>query len=220
MKEGGVVRINYVGRLKGSGELFDTTRREVAEEENSVNPNASYGPVPVIVGGEMVVEGLDEQLMEMDVGDESKVTVPPEKAFGKREGDLIKTFSEKKFKDEGMNPAPGMRVNLDGKMGRVLSVNSGRVRVDLNHPLAGKTLNYEVQVEEEIDGVEEAIKGVGKYYFGEESGTDLEDGNVTVKVNEKVKNSIREEFKDKVEEFLDTEVEFEEIEDEGSGENQ
>lgn len=217
MDRGDVVRISYVGRLKSSKELFDTTRREIAEEEDAVNPQASYGPVPLIVGAEMVVEGLDETLGEMEVGEEREVTVPPDKAFGEREGDLIKTFSEKKFKDQDMNPAPGMRVNLDGRMGRILSVNSGRVRVDLNHPLAGKTLDYEVEVEGKVDGREDKVEAVGEFYLGEAPDVELEDGKVTIEIPEEVNEPIREELKDKIEEFLDLEVEYREVESNGSG---
>lgn len=216
MQEGDVVRINYIGRIQSSGELFDTTQREVAEGEDAVNPNASYGPVPVIVGAEMVVEGLEETLRNLDVGDERKVTVPPEKGSGEREGDLIKTFSEKKFDDQDMNPYPGMRVTIDGKMGRILSVNSGRVRVDLNHPLAGKTLEYEVEVEEKVEGDEDRAKAVAEFYLGEEPEVELDDDKVTIEINEEVNESIGEELKEKIEEFLDLEVEYREVESNGS----
>lgn len=219
MEEGDVVRINYVGRLKGSGELFDTTRKEVAAKEDAVNPNASYRPVPLIVGAGMVVEGLDQEVLELDVGERAEVTVPPEKAFGEREGDLIKTFSERKFKDQDMSPYPGMRINLDGKLGRILSVNSGRVRVDLNHPLAGKTLEYEVEVKEKVEGKKGKVKAVGEFYLGEEPEVKVEDGKATIEVNEKINEGIREELKNKVEEFLGLEVNYEEVEeDEGKSE--
>lgn len=216
MQEGNIVRINYIGRIQSSGELFDTTQREVAEEEEAVNPNASYGPVPVIVGAEMVVEGLEEALRDMEVGEEKEVRVPPEKAFGMREGDLIKTFSEKKFEDKDTNPYPGMRVSIDGKMGQILSVNSGRVRVDLNHPLAGRTLKYDLEVMEEIEGKRDKVKGVGEFYLGDEPDVELEDDKVKIEVKEGVNESIREELKDKIKEFLDLEVEYEEVESSGS----
>lgn len=211
MEEGDIVRISYVGRIEGSGELFDTTKREVAQEENALNPNVSYGPVPIIVGGEMVVEGLDEELKKMEVDEKREVTVSPEKAFGERSGDLIKTFSEKKFKDEDMNPAPGMRVNLGGKMGRILSVNSGRVRVDLNHPLAGKTLNYEVEIVEKIEGKEKKVKAVVEYYLGDEAEVDIGDDVVEIEVREDVNENVREELENRIERFLDLEVEYEEV---------
>lgn len=219
MEKGNVVRINYVGRIEGSGELFDTTRREVAEEENATNPNISYGPVPVIVGAEMVVEGVDEELVDMEVGDEKEITVPPEKAFGKREGDLIKTFSEKRFKDEGMTPSPGMRINMDGKMGRILSVNSGRVRVDLNHPLAGRTLKYEVTVEEEIEGEEDKVKAVAEFYLGEPPEIEMKDSEATIEVPEEMSEAVLEKMKDNIEEFIGVDVNFERVEkDETQGE--
>lgn len=213
MEEGDVVEIDYVGRVKESGELFDTTKRGIAEEENAVNERAKYEPVKVVVGAEMLVEGLDEALLDMEVGGGGEVEVPPEKGFGSREGDLIKTFSEKKFKDVEMNPYPGMRVNLDGKMGRILSVNSGRVRVDLNHPLAGRTLNYEVEINKKIEGTEEQVAAVIGYYLGEDPDVEVEGKKATVEVPEKLKDEALEKFEDIVKEHLDIEeIDFKKVE--------
>ncbi|MFP4117025.1 MAG: peptidylprolyl isomerase [Candidatus Aenigmatarchaeota archaeon] len=220
MKEGDVITLDYIGRIKESGELFDTTKREVAEEEDAVNERAKYEPVKIIVGAEMVVEGLDEKLKKLEVGDKEEVEVPPEKAFGERKGDLIKTFSENKFKDQEMNPYPGMRVTIDQQVGRVLSVNSGRVRVDMNHPLAGRTLNYDLEIKEKIEGDEEKVKAVGGYYLGEEPDVEIDDAEATIEVPEEANERILEEIKEKVEEFLEVKnVSFKEVEkDENEGE--
>lgn len=216
MEEGDVIALDYIGRIKESEELFDTTKKEVAEEENAVNERAKYEPVKIIVGAEMVVEGLDEKLKELETGDEKEVEVAPEKAFGEREGDLIKTFSENKFKDEEMNPYPGMRVTIDEKVGRIISVNSGRVRVDMNHPLAGRTLNYSVEIKGKIEGTKKRVKAVGGYYLGDEPDVELEDGEAVIEVPEKASDGIVEKVKEKVEEFLDVEeVTFEEVEENG-----
>ncbi len=217
MEEGDVVVIDYIGRIKESEELFDTTKREVAEEENAVNERAKYEPVKIVVGAEMVVEGLDEKLKELEVGDEREIEVPPEKAFGQREGDLIKTFSENKFKDQEMNPYPGMRVTVDEKVGRVLSVNSGRVRVDMNHPLSGRTLKYDLEIKEKIEDVEEKVKAVGSYYLGEEPEVEMEEGKATIEVPEEANDEILERLKEITEEFLEVEeISFNEVEKDGN----
>lgn len=212
MEKGDVVRISYTGKLKGSGELFDTTSKETAEKEGAFNPRIDYGPVAVIVGGEMVVEGLDEELKNMEVGEEKKVTVPPERAFGSRDGDLIKTFSEKKFKDQDMTPAPGMRINMGGRMGRILSVNSGRVRIDLNHPLAGKTLEYEVKIEESVDDKEGKVRALGEYYLREGPEVEVKGDKAVMKTENKIREDIEKELKDKTKRFFGTELEIEQVE--------
>jgi len=222
MEEGDVVTIDYTGRIKESGELFDTTRLEVAEEENAVNEKAKYEPVKVIVGADMVTEGLDEALKKMGVGEEKDIEVPPEKAFGERKGDLIKTFSEKKFKGQDMNPYPGMRVTIDQQVGRVLSVNSGRVRVDMNHPLAGRTLDYNIEIKDKVEGKEDKVKAVSGYYLGKERNVEIEDGEATIEIPERAREEILNELRNKIEEYLEVEeVSFEEVEDdESEGENE
>lgn len=217
MEEGDVVSIDYIGRIKESEELFDTTKLDVAEEENAVNERAKYDPIKVIVGADMVVEGLDEALKNIEVGESKEVEVPPTKGFGERKGDLIKTFSEKKFKDRDMSPYPGMRVTVDQQVGRISSVNSGRVRVDMNHPLAGRTLNYKVEVKDKIEGLENKVKAVSGYYLGDEPEVNIEEKKATIKVPEGAREKILDEIKEKAIEFLEIEgVDFEEVEeDEG-----
>lgn len=210
MEGGDVVRVNYTGRIKESGELFDTTDEETAKDEDAFNPNVNYGPVTIITGAEMLMEALDEEILDMDVGDGKEVVLPPEEAFGERRDDLIRTFSEKKFKDQDMNPRPGVRVTVDGKVGRVLSVNSGRVRVDMNHPLAGRTLKYDVKIEDSVEGKEESIENVVDFYLGGEGEVEIEDGEVEIETEEEVREDIKDDLEEKLKEYLEVKnVEFE-----------
>ena len=62
MKEGDFVRIDYVGRIKGSGEIFDLTKEDVARKNGIYNPNMNYKPVPIIIGARMVIKGLEDAL--------------------------------------------------------------------------------------------------------------------------------------------------------------
>ncbi len=216
MKEGDVVVVDYVGRIKESGELFDTTKKEVAEEEDAVNERTEYKPIKIVVGAGMIVEGLDEALEDMEIGDSKEVEISPEMAFGKRKGNLIKTVSEKKFKDEEVNPYPGMRVTLDNRVGRVLSVNSGRVRVDLNHPLAGKTLHYKVEAKEMVTDEEEKVEAIVENYLGEDVEVEFEDKNAVVEIPKPLNKNIQEEVGGTIKEYTKMEdVEFKE-----SGENE
>ncbi|MFP4045868.1 MAG: peptidylprolyl isomerase [Candidatus Aenigmatarchaeota archaeon] len=209
MKKGDFVTINYIGKIEESGELFDTTKEEVAEKRNALNPNAKYEPVTVIVGAEMVLPGVEEQLEEMEVGEEREFELPPEKAFGERDSDNIETHPERKFEDQGMTPYSGMRVNINGRVGRILSVSSGRVKVDLNHPLAGKTLEYELEVSEKIEEEEEKVKAVVSYYLSDSADVEIEDGKATVTVEKEVPEQIQEEIENKLVEYTEVEeVEF------------
>lgn len=158
--KGDVVRLHYTGKVKETGEVFDTTYEEVAKEAGLYREDAVYGAVPIIIGAGHVLKGLDEALEGLEVGKKYELEIPPEKGFGKRDFRLIKTLTLGQFKKHGVYPFPGLEVEIDGKRARVLSVSSGRVRVDFNHPLAGKTLLYEVEIVEKIDDPIEQVKGL------------------------------------------------------------
>ncbi|MFB6147576.1 MAG: peptidylprolyl isomerase, partial [Candidatus Nanohaloarchaea archaeon] len=87
--------VDYIG--KTDGEIFDLTLEDKAEEEGMKREDAEYQPIPVLVGEEYVIEGLDEALLDMDVGEEREVEIPSEKAYGKRDSDRVETYPEKEF---------------------------------------------------------------------------------------------------------------------------
>ncbi|WP_457620861.1 FKBP-type peptidyl-prolyl cis-trans isomerase [Methanopyrus sp.] len=157
IEKGDFVRIHYTGRVKDTDEVIDTTRKEVAEEHGlDVEP----GPVVIVVGAEMVWEPVEEALIGAEPGDELEVEVPPEKAFGERDPSLVRTYRESEFRGS-VKPGDTV-VSPDGRRGRVLSVDGGRVRVDFNHPLAGKTLVYEVEVVDVLEDTVERAEGLLK----------------------------------------------------------
>ncbi len=155
VEEGDFVKIHYTGRVKETDEVIDTTREEVAEEHDL---DVRTGPVVVVVGAGMVWEPVEEELKGREPGDEFEVEVPPEKAFGERDASLVRTYRRSEVRGE-VRPG-GTVVTPEGRRGRVVSVDGGRVRVDMNHPLAGKTLVYEVEVLEVLEGVEERAEGL------------------------------------------------------------
>ncbi|USS41660.1 peptidylprolyl isomerase [Thermococcus aggregans] len=160
-----VIRLHYIGKIKETGEIFDTTYEDVAKEAGIYNENGIYGPVPIAVGAGHVIKGLDEALEGLEVGKKYTIEVPPEKAFGKRDPKLIKTFTIGQFRRQGIYPFPGLDVEIETESGRklkgrVISVSSGRVRVDFNHPYAGKTVVYEVEIVEKIEDPIEKVKAL------------------------------------------------------------
>ncbi|WP_232054819.1 peptidylprolyl isomerase [Thermococcus sp. 2319x1] len=160
-----VIRLHYTGKIEETGEIFDTTYEDVAKEAGIYSEKGIYGPVSIAVGAGHVIKGLDEALEGLEVGKKHIIKLPPEKAFGKRDPKLIKTFTIGQFRRQGIYPFPGLDVEIEtesGKKlkGRVMSVSSGRVRVDFNHPYAGKTVVYEVEILEKIDDPIEKVKAL------------------------------------------------------------
>ncbi|MBP1913064.1 FKBP-type peptidyl-prolyl cis-trans isomerase 2 [Thermococcus stetteri] len=165
IKRGDVIRVHYIGKIRETGEIFDTTFEEVAKDAGIYKENGVYGPVPIAVGAGHVIQGLDEQLEGREVGKKYEIEVPPEKGFGKRDPKLIKTFTLGQFRRNGLIPFPGMPVEIETESGRklkgrVLTVSGGRVRVDFNHPYAGKHLVYEVEIVEKIEDPIEKVKAL------------------------------------------------------------
>lgn len=158
LEKGDFIRINYVGKIKESGRVFDTTLEDVARKNKIYDEKITFKPAPIVVGAEHVIKGLDEALVGMEVGEKKTVVIPPEKGYGVRDPKLVKVVPVKDFRRQGLKPVPGMRVEADGRVGRVQSVSGGRVRVDFNYELAGKVLEYEVSVEEKLNKVEEKIR--------------------------------------------------------------
>ena len=161
MKKGDFVKIDFIGRLE-SGEIFDLTNEEIAKEHNIHNPNVKYKPITVILGAGFVVPGLDKALLDLNVGDKKEVVVKPEEAFGIRNPEMIRTVPERAF--EGKHIVPGMVVDFGNARGRIQSISAGRVRVDFNHPLAGKILKYEVDVKEHIDDQIQQVEAILDFF--------------------------------------------------------
>lgn len=186
MNEGDFIRIDYVARISGSNEIFDLTKEEDAKKNGIYDPNFRYNPVPVILGAHHVVNGLEKELMGMKVDEKRTVTIKPEDALGERNADLIKLIPLTEFKKRDIKPFPGMPISDGNMRGRVLAVSGGRVRVDFNHPLAGKALEYEVEIKENITDTKEKIMAILELFLKFEKN-ELEikiDGeNLEIKIN-------------------------------------
>jgi FKBP-type peptidyl-prolyl cis-trans isomerase 2 len=179
MNSGDFVYIEYVGKIKESGEIFDLTREDVAKKENMYNEEIKYGPVPIVVDADFVMPGLNDALKEMKVGEKKNFEIKPDRAFGERNSELVKLIPEARFKEQNMDATPGSFVTINKLKGRILSVDGGRVKVDFNHPLAGKTLEYEIEIISRIEDQTEKVKAL-IYYF-----TSIQKEDLEIKIMEK-----------------------------------
>ncbi|VVB68096.1 Putative FKBP-type peptidyl-prolyl cis-trans isomerase [Candidatus Norongarragalina meridionalis] len=160
MKEGDFAKIEYTG--KTAGRVFDTTDAEKAKKANIFNPRAKYGAVLVPVGKGVAVKGFDEALLAANKGDSKTVKLTADKAFGQRNGQLVKLLPMNSFKQQNIEPKPGMVLDFDGQSGRVQSVSGGRVMVDFNHELAGQEIEYEFKVVEVFDKPEDKVPALAQ----------------------------------------------------------
>lgn len=154
IKKHDFVELEYTGKLKEDGFVFDTTDETLAKETGMHTPNTEYGSIIICIGENQVLEGIDKNLIGKEPGDYT-FELGPEDAFGKKDAKLIQLIPTNKFIKENIRPMPGMQVNVDGNMGVVRTVTGGRTLVDFNHPLSGKDVVYEVKVNRIVTGRKE-----------------------------------------------------------------
>lgn len=162
VKENSLVYVDYVGRTKEEGEIFDLTLEDVAKEEGIYDDEERYKPMLVAIGKNWLLPALEEKLVGMKVGESKTIEVPPEDGAGPRDPDKIKLVSKRQLQKQGVSPIKGARVEVGQQKGIITNVLGRRVRVDFNSPLAGKTLVFDVTMRDIVSGKIEKIKAVMK----------------------------------------------------------
>lgn len=158
LSKGDYVLLNYTIYAKDEGKVVETTVESIAKEHNIYSPDNVYEPKLIVIGESKLFEPLEKALLELEEGREVEVEVPPEKAFGDRDPRNVRVLSAREFARHGIVPKVGEVVEIEGRQGRVVSVSGGRVVLDFNHPLAGKTLVIKAQVVKVIREPEERVK--------------------------------------------------------------
>ena len=147
ISDGKVVQIHYT-LTNDAGETLDSS--------------AGQEPLAYLHGAQNIVPGLERQLEGHVQGDKLKASVPPEEAYGELQGEGPQSVPRNEFPEE-IEIAPGMTFQVEGEQGEpfliwVVNVAGEEVLVDINHPLAGVQLNFDIEVvdirpatQEEID---------------------------------------------------------------------
>lgn len=177
IQNGDFIRVSYTG--KNDDRIFDTTDEEIAKANGIYNEKGKYGGDVIIVGAGHTVAGLDEDFIGKDAGYTGSVTVPPEKAFGVRNPELIETIPITKFEQR---PQIGMPVQVDGRQGVVIRAIGRMAQVDFNRFLAGQTIIYDYEIKEKIEDNEGKVKGLLGLYIGKEFSIEINDQKATVEI--------------------------------------
>ncbi len=121
-------------------------------EDGSVAESTRAGGKPALfrLGDASLSEGLEQHLLGLKEGAKTSFTLQPEDAFGTISPDLIQYFSRREFIDAG-EPEPGaimLFTAMDGSEmpGVIRDVNGDSITVDFNHPLAGQTIHFDIEV--------------------------------------------------------------------------
>jgi FKBP-type peptidyl-prolyl cis-trans isomerase 2 len=135
-KTGDRVKIEYTGTLD-DGTVFDS--------------NVDQGSLLEFeVGGGQVIKGFDDAILGMQEGEEKQFSIPPADAYGEHDPTLIQKVPKEVFPPDA-ELAPGLLFEAGLPTGEkvpatVTAIEEGIVVVDLNHPLAGKRLNFKIKL--------------------------------------------------------------------------
>jgi len=133
--------VSGLGLRVGDVLLVNYTVRVVGEEERVVDSGRS-----VVLGRSSLLKAVEEALAGMSVGERREVIAPPDKAYGPRRDDLIIRVPIKQLNRLGIRVRVGEEVDVGGRRGVISKVTERFAYVDLNHPLAGKTLKIELEL--------------------------------------------------------------------------
>lgn len=112
-------------------------------------------PLSFVFGEGSIIPGLEKELEGMEAGEDKEVVVKPEDAYGPKDPNLIQQVPRERF-EAGSDLEVGMSYTGRTDAGqivnfRVVGMDDSNVEIDLNHPLAGMTLRFEVTVTEVVD---------------------------------------------------------------------
>ena len=200
VKKHDFVEIEYTAKIKEDGTIFDTTEEKVAEENGLHDKHSDYSPVVICVGENNILKGLEDQIIGKETGKEYMFEIESENAFGKRNAKLIQLIPTSKFRQQNIQPIPGLQLNIDGMFGIVKTVSGGRCMVDFNHPLAGKDLVYDVRIKKIVDDNAEKLKSLLKIHLQiKDAEIELQEDSANIKSKQNIPKQAQDEFKKIVE---------------------
>ena len=137
IKKGSKIKVEYEGTLD-NGEVFDTSK--------------GRDPLEFTVGEGKIIPGFENALIGMKKGEEKKIKIESKDAYGETNPELLKKLPKTQLPEDAREKIkPGMVLGMKAPDGRqvpvrVTGVGDSDITLDLNHPLAGKNLNFKLKV--------------------------------------------------------------------------
>lgn len=132
-KQGDTVHVHYTGRL-ADGTTFDSSQ--------------DRDPLEITLGQGAVIPGFEKAVEGMTVGDQKTAAVPVDEAYGPRRDELVMDVPRTQLPD-GLDPKPGEQLRMQTPDGQAVPVvvadaSDETIKIDANHPLAGKDLTFDL----------------------------------------------------------------------------
>lgn len=140
------VKLHYKGTLS-DGTVFDSSEGKEA--------------LDFVCGVGLIIPGLEEGIQGLTTGDKKTITIPSEKAYGPRMDEAMQEVPKDQFPSE-IELQVGMQLAAQGPQGAipvvVTEILEDMVKVDFNHPLAGKDLTFDVEIIEERESTSQDME--------------------------------------------------------------
>lgn len=138
VKRGEWIKVEYEGTFE-DGAVFDST---------DLNGGT---PLKFQVGMGQLIKGFDESVVDKNLGDEYTIRLEPSEAYGEYKEGMTQKIPKKQF-PKGVDIKPGLMLMVMGPQGQmpasIKAVEENEVTIDLNHPMAGRVLNFKIKIVE------------------------------------------------------------------------
>lgn len=166
VEKGKKIKVEYEGKLE-NGEVFDS----------SSHGDHSH-PIEFVVGSGMVIKGLDEAVVGLELNEEKEIKIDSKDAYGDPNPEMTKDVPRSALAGQDQEPQEGMVLMLQSPDGRqfpakITKVTNENITVDLNHPLAGKNLIFKIKIVSIEDADSEPSEGEKPAEKKEESLEDM-----------------------------------------------
>lgn len=134
VKKGNTIHLHYTGKFE-DGKEFDSSKNK--------------GPITFEVGSGQIIPGIEEAVVGMKEGEKKKISLPPEKAYGERQNKLVREFPRSVLMDNQVSEGQVVQLQTDNNQivsATVKKLADKTVTFDFNHPLAGETLHFELEL--------------------------------------------------------------------------
>lgn len=148
IKNDHAVEINYT--LKDdNGEIIDSSKE--------------IGPLALIMGKKNIIPGLELEIKGKKIGDTFNVTIQPEDAYGVRNESMVQSVPKSQFGEDANKVEVGHQFQVQDQndqlmLVKVIKIKGDEIVLDANHPMAGKTLHFEVEILSVRDATLEELK--------------------------------------------------------------
>lgn len=130
------------------------------DEGQVIDSSAGGEPLAYIHGHGNLIAGLERELEGKGAGDKLSVKIAPADGYGERDADLVQRVPRRSFGGHAVKPGMQFQAqtsNGEARIATIVSIQGDMVTVDMNHPLAGENLNFDVEITEIRDATAEEL---------------------------------------------------------------